>query len=109
MQKHSGNLVLSRWTELPAKGMNGILLGHFFMSPAMTLSPGCSPGSLPSFGKDTRHFFPDFQPHQFQTRSRTLNYFSQKPTRSFTVTRATKRGLSSTAMETSPRSHAAKR
>jgi hypothetical protein len=34
MQKHSGNLVLSTWMELPAKGMNGIL-GYFFMSPAM--------------------------------------------------------------------------
>src|SRR4030095_5131513 len=91
MQKHSGNLVLSTWTELPAKGMNGIL-GYFFMSPAMTLSPSCLPGSLPRFGKDTRHFFPDLHPHQFQARSRTLNYISPKPTRSFTVTSSTKIG-----------------
>ena len=26
----------------------------------MTLSPSCSPGSLPRFGKDTRQFFADF-------------------------------------------------
>src|SRR6266542_1618608 len=91
MQKHSGNLVLSTRMELPAKGMNGIL-GYFFMSPAMTLSPSCSPGSLPRFGKDTRHCFPDFQPHQFQTRSRTSNYISRKPTRSFMASSLTKRG-----------------
>src|SRR4030095_5530184 len=91
MQKHSGNLVLSTWTELPAKGMNGIL-GYFFMSPAMTLSPSCLPGSLPRFGKDTRHFFPDFQPNQFQTRSRTSNYISRRPTRCFMASSLTKRG-----------------
>ncbi|MGI8821290.1 MAG: hypothetical protein ACR2ID_10565 [Chthoniobacterales bacterium] len=47
--------VSATWMERPAKGMKR-LLGYFFMSPAMTLSPSCSPGSLPGFGKDTRHF-----------------------------------------------------
>src|SRR5262245_1857603 len=85
MQQHSRNLVLSTWTELPAKGMNGIL-GYFFMSPAMTLSPSCLRVSLSRFWKDTRHFFLASERHQFQTRSRTSNYISRKPTRSFTVT-----------------------
>ena len=30
------------------------------------LSPSCSPGSLPSFGKDTRHFFPDLRTPNFK-------------------------------------------
>src|SRR5262249_55780318 len=108
MQKHSRNLILSTRMDLPAMGMKRIN-GYFFMSPAMTLSPSCSPGSLPRFGKDTRNFSQASEPHFFQTRSRTSNYIFRKPTRFFTVTSSTKRGLSSTAIETSARSHAVNR
>ncbi len=64
--------------QLSSLDMDGVAGEGNEWNTTWALLPSCSPGSLPSFGKDTRHFFPANLSHQFQTRSRTLNGISRR-------------------------------